>query len=300
MVSNFDQIVSQLKNRAPKTIAVAWGHFEEVLTALKQAQDEGIARTIIYGLPDEAKDLIKKLDMDPNSNEVVNAGNEQEAARMAVAAVKNGKAGVLMKGLCSTAVLLKAVLNKDNGLRGHGILSHIGIFQVASYHKLIFLSDPAMNISPTLEDKVGIINNAVYAAHQLGIEKPRVAIITAVEKVTPGKMPATEDAALLTMMNRRNQIKGCIVDGPLALDLAFSKEACQIKGLDTEVGGDTDIAILPDINTGNVFYKSMSLFADARLAGLLLGATAPIVLTSRSDSEDSKFLSIAMALRISV
>jgi phosphate butyryltransferase len=299
MVTNFDQVLDKLKGMPAKTIAVAWGHFEEVLLALKEAQQHGIARTVIFGEKEKADKLLEELGMDPALNRVVESRNEKEATIKAVAAVKAGEADVLMKGLCSTSTLLKAVLSKDNGLRGKGVLSHIGIFQVPAYHKLIILTDPAMNIAPKLEEKVAIVENAVAAARRLGIEKPKVAVITAVEKVNPGKMPATEDAAILATMNRRGQLNNCLVDGPLALDLAFSAEACRIKELETEVGGDTDIALLPDINSGNVFYKSLSLFAGSRLAGLVLGATAPIVLTSRADTEDSKFLSIAMALQIS-
>jgi phosphate butyryltransferase len=299
MVTNFDQVLDKLKGMPAKTIAVAWGHFEEVLLALKEAQQQGIARTVIFGEKEKADKLLEELGMDPALNRVVESRNEKEATIKAVAAVKAGEADVLMKGLCSTSTLLKAVLSKDNGLRGKGVLSHIGIFQVPAYHKLIILTDPAMNIAPKLEEKVAIVENAVAAARRLGIEKPKVAVITAVEKVNPGKMPATEDAAILATMNRRGQLNNCLVDGPLALDLAFSAEACRIKELETEVGGDTDIALLPDINSGNVFYKSLSLFAGSRLAGLVLGATAPIVLTSRADTEDSKFLSIAMALQIS-
>ncbi len=299
MVTNFDQVLDKLKGMPAKTIAVAWGHFEEVLLALKEAQQQGIARTVIFGEKEKADKLLEELGMNPALNRVVESRNEKEATIKAVAAVKAGEADVLMKGLCSTSTLLKAVLSKDNGLRGKGVLSHIGIFQVPAYHKLIILTDPAMNIAPKLEEKVAIVENAVAAARRLGIEKPKVAVITAVEKVNPGKMPATEDAAILATMNRRGQLNNCLVDGPLALDLAFSAEACRIKELETEVGGDTDIALLPDINSGNVFYKSLSLFAGSRLAGLVLGATAPIVLTSRADTEDSKFLSIAMALQIS-
>ena len=299
MLTSFDILLKDLKKSSQKTIALAWGHFEETLLAIKKAQSEGIARAIIFGNANQGKKLIEELGMDANLNDFLDAKDEKEAAKMAVMAVKNGDADIVMKGLCSTSSLLKAVLNKNDGLRGKSVLSHIGIFEVASYHKLLIMTDPAMNIAPDLNDKIGILENAVDAAHMMGIELPKVAVITAVENVNPGKMPATEDAALLTIMNKRNQIKGCIVDGPLALDLAFSKEACEIKGLKTEVGGDCDIAVFPNIEAGNVFYKSLTKFANARSAGIIVGASAPIVLTSRADTEDSKFLSIAVALKIS-
>lgn len=299
MIANFDAILNELKKEASKTIAVSWGHYEEVLLALKKAQKEGIAKTIIYGDTKRAEKLLSKLKMDPRLNKLVEVPDENQASQQAAAAVGSGEADVLMKGLCATSSLLKAILNKENNLRGRGVLSHIGIFEVQSYHKLIILSDPAMIIAPDLKDKISIVKNAVHAARCLGIEKPKVAIIAALEKVNPGNMPATEDAAILTIMNRRGQIENCIIDGPLALDLAFSKEACEIKGFQTEVGGDTDIAIMPNIEAGNIFYKSLTLFAPSRTAGLVMGANAPVVLTSRADSEDSKFLSIALALKIS-
>ena len=299
MLANFDILLKDLKKSSQKTIALAWGHFDEALLAIRKAQAEGIARAVIYGDVQESEKLIKKLGMDVNLNKCVVAKNEKEAAKLAVLAVKNGEADIVMKGLCSTSTLLKAILNKEEGLIGRSVLSHIGIFEVSSYHKLLILTDPAMNIAPDLNEKVHILENAVGAAHLLGIEMPKVAMIAAVENVNPAKMPATQDAALITMMNKRKQIKGCIVDGPLALDLAFSKEACEIKGIESEVGGDCDIAVFPNIESGNVFYKALTKFAGARSAGIIVGASAPIVLTSRADSEDSKFLSIAVALKIS-
>ena len=299
MLANFDILLKDLKKSSQKTIALAWGHFDEALHAMRKAQAEGIARAIIYGDVRESEKLIAKLDMDVNLNKCVAAKDEKEAARLAVLAVKNGEADIVMKGLCSTSTLLKAVLNKEDGLIGRSVLSHIGIFEVSSYHKLLILTEPAMNIAPDLNEKVHILENAVKAAHMLRIDVPKVAMIAAVESVNPNKMPATEDAALITMMNKRKQIKGCLVDGPLALDLAFSKEACEIKGIETEVGGDCDIAVFPNIESGNVFYKALTKFAGARSAGIIVGASAPIVLTSRADSEDSKFLSIAVALKIS-
>lgn len=299
MIANFDAILNELKKETRKTIAVSWGHHEEVLLALKKAQDEGIAKTIIYGDSKRAAKLLTKLKMKPQLNILVEASDENQASQQAAAAVGSGEADVLMKGLCSTSSLLRAILNKENNLRGRGVLSHIGIFEVQTYHKLIILSDPAMIIAPDLKDKISIVKNAVHAARCLGIIKPKVAIIAAIEKVNPGNMPATEDAAILTIMNKRGQLEDCIIDGPLALDLAFSREACEIKGFQTEVGGDTDIAIMPNIEAGNIFYKSLTLFAPSRTAGLVMGANAPVVLTSRADSEDSKFLSIALALKIS-
>jgi phosphate butyryltransferase len=299
MISGFDQIIDNLRQLPEKTLAVAWGHFEDVLESLKLAEDEGIATAIIFGDKSAGEQIARSLGLDMKKNTFVDASSEEEAVNLAVKAVREGDADVLMKGLCSTSTLLRGVLNRDHGLRGNGLLSHLGIFQVPAYHKLVFLTDPAMNIAPNLLEKADIIKNAVTAVQRMGIEKPKVAAIAAVEKVNPGKMPATEDAALLRVMNDRGQIKGCIIDGPLALDLAFSRDACRIKGIDSPVSGDTDIALLPNIESGNVFYKTLSLFANARLAGIVLGAGAPIVLTSRADSDDTKFLSIAMALKVS-
>jgi phosphate butyryltransferase len=202
-----------------------------------------------------------------------------------------------MKGLVQTADFLRAVLDKDTGIKKNGVLSHIGLFETPFYHKLIGVTDAALNIEPTVLEKAEIIKNGVELFNKLGYETPKVAVIGAVEVVNP-KMQATIDAAMLTVMNKRGQIKNCIVDGPLALDNAVSKEAAMHKNIDSEVAGDCDLMITHSIDAGNVLYKSMNFIGGAKVAAVLMGATVPIVLTSRADSKESKFYSIALAAAI--
>jgi phosphate butyryltransferase len=299
MRPNFSTIIDNLKEQPSRIIAVAWGHQREVLEALAQAISVGLAKAIVFGDVRSGRATAAELSLDPDMVSFVAADNEMEAAKLAVAAVREKRADVLMKGLCATATLLKAVLDKHAGLRSARVLSHVGIFETDASTGLRLLSDPAMNIAPDLNEKQAILENAVAAAIQLGIDKPKVAVIAAVEKVNPEKMPATGDAALLSVMQQRGQLGNCIVDGPMAIDLAFSPAACRIKEFNSTVGGQADIALLPDIEAGNIFYKTLNTFTNADIAGLLLGASAPIVLTSRADSERSKFLSIAMALQVS-
>ena len=272
----------------------------DTILAIAQAVTENVIKAILVGDEKEILRVAKENKVDSSLFKIKHVTNEKEAALAAVQLVHDKQADMLMKGLVETPIFMKAILDKEKGLLPKdGLLSHVALMEIPAYPKLLIVSDAAIIPNPDLDAKVKILEYAVEVAHAIGVAMPKVALVSANETIS-FKVQSSVDAAVITAMAQRKQIQGAIVDGPLALDLAFSKEACQIKGLETEVGGDTDIAVLPDINTGNVFYKSMSLFAEARLAGLLLGATAPIVLTSRSDSEDSKFLSIAMALRISV
>jgi len=196
--------------------------------------------------------------------------------------------------MVGTSILLKSVLNKDWGLRTGNLLSHFALFEVDTYHKVIAVTDVAMNISPNLKDKISIVNNSVSCLLRLGYKIPKVAVLGAVEMVNEN-MEATLDAALLSKMNQRDQIKNCIIDGPLAFDNAVSLESARHKGIKSEVAGDTDLLLMPDIEVGNVLYKSLVFFAKAKVASIILGASAPIVLTSRSDSEQAKFDSIMLA-----
>ena len=298
MIKNFSQLVNQVKSSQNNKIAVAVAQDEDVLEALEKARKAELADAILVG--DQKKIIriarMKKLDID--QFEIVHVVEENAAVKTAVDLVRRGNADILMKGLCSTATLMKAVLHKTEGLRRAGLLSHLAIFEIKSYPKLILMSDAALNIAPTLEEKIGIIENAVRAANKLGILNPKVAMITAVEKINPEKMPATADAAVITKMAERGQIKGAVIDGPLALDNAFSKKSCEIKGIKSTVGGNTDIAIVPNIESGNIFYKLMSYLAGAKTAGIIMGAKVPIVLTSRADSDETKFLSIATAAKV--
>jgi phosphate butyryltransferase len=191
---------------------------------------------------------------------------------------------------------MKAVLNKENGLMTGKLLSHVAVFDVPAYHKLLIVTDAAVNISPTLDEKVTLINNAVLCAHAIGIKMPKVAVIAAVEKVNPGKMPCTEHAAILTAMNRRGQITDCIVDGPFGFDNAISKHSADLKGIGGPVAGDADIILADDIESANILYKSLNFMANAECAALVLGASAPVVLTSRADDQKSKLASLALGV----
>ena len=298
MIKNFSQLVNQVKSSQNHKIAVAVAQDEDVLEALEKARKADLADAILVGDQKKIIRIARRKKLDIEQFEIVHVTEEKAAVKKAVDLVRKGNADILMKGLCSTVTLMKSVLHKTEGLRRAGLLSHLAIFEIKSYPKLILMSDAALNIAPTLEEKIGIIENAVRAANKLGISNPKVAMITAVEKINPEKMPATADAAVITKMAERGQIKGAVIDGPLALDNAFSKKSCEIKGIKSSVGGNTDIAIVPNIESGNIFYKLMGYLAGAKTAGIIMGARVPIVLTSRADSDETKFLSIATAAKI--
>ena len=299
MLNNFDDLLKRLKSKEKKKIAVAMAQDADALLALEKARAAGFTNAVLVGSNEKLKKIAGDHNLSLDNYEIVDIKDERQCVREAVRIVKNGEAHVLMKGLCSTAVFLKGILDKENGLRSAKALSHLAIFESPNYHKLIFMSDAAMNIAPDLNDKIAITENAVSAAHALGYEKPKTAIISAVEKVNASAMPSTADAAIIAKMADRKQIKNVIIDGPLAVDNALSSKANEVKGLVSPVGGDADICIVPNIETGNVFYKLLTVLGDARVAGVILGASAPVVLTSRADSEDSKYLSIISALCIS-
>ncbi len=293
-IKSLSALVEMAKSKAKRKLVVAAAADLHVLEAVADAQKEGIVEPILVGDKEGIIEISAKIGFDISNVEIIHEPNAVKACVKAVAIIKEGNADILMKGLVSTGPLLKAVLDKENGLRKGGTLSHIAFYETPHYHKLLGITDAAMNVDPEIGDKVHILNNAVEAFHKLGVKEPKVAVIAAVEVVNP-KMQATVDAAMLTMMNKRKQIKGCIVDGPLAIDNAVSKEAAVHKGIESEVAGDCDILLAPDINSGNILYKTMGFLGGGLAAAVLMGAKVPIVLTSRSDSDKSKMLSIALA-----
>ena len=299
MVKDFNDIVENVKGMKKKRIAVAMAQDTDAISALNHAVHAGLAEGILVGDQKQIESKAKTADVRLDRFEIIHVQGEKEATAKAVELVRTGNADTLMKGKCSTSIILKAVLDKEIGLRAGQLLSHLGVFEVATYHKLIFMSDAAMNIYPNLQEKVAIAENAIDAAHKVGIEKPKVALITAIEKVNPQAMPCTVDAAVIAKMGNRGQIKNALIDGPLAVDNALNKHSCQVKGISSDVCGDADILIMPNIEAGNVFYKSMTYIAQAKTAGIICGARAPIILPSRADSDETKFLSIALALFIS-
>ncbi len=293
-LKKLDELITIAKSKETRRMAVAAAADAHVLGAVKDAMDDGIVIPVLVG--DEAKinALIDELNMDKSKLEIINEPDDVKACKKAVALIREGKAEVLMKGLVATAVILKAVLDKENGLRTGSTLSHFALFESPYYHKLFGMTDAAMNVAPEFNDKVSIVKNAVAAMQGIGVETPKVAILGPVEVVNP-KIESTVHAAMLTMMSIRKQIKGCIIDGPFALDNTISKEACDQKGIKSEVGGDADILVAPELNAANVLYKSLNFLGGATSAAVIMGAKVPIVLTSRADTERAKLLSIAFA-----
>lgn len=294
MIKNFDEVLKKVKSLETKTVAVAVAQDEPVLQAIMEAKKQGIANAILVGDEEKIKEVAASINMDVSQFEIVHEANAAKAALKAVSLVSSGKADMVMKGLVDTANFLRAVLNKEVGLRSGRLMSHVAVFEIAGIDRLIFLTDAAFNMYPDLKDKIDIINNSVKMAHAIGIECPKVAPICAVEVVNPN-MPATLDAAMLSKMSDRGQIKGCIVDGPLALDNALSEEAAKHKKVTGPVAGKADIMVLPNIEAGNVMYKTLTYTSDSRNGGLLVGTAAPVILTSRSDSFETKMNSIALA-----
>lgn len=294
MAKSFKALLDLAKERGPKIVAVAVAQDKEVLSAVKKAYDLGIATPILVGNKDKIQSIAKEIGFELADIQIINEEDGAMACRIATELVSSGKAHVLMKGLIDTGVIMKQVLDADIGLRTGNVISHVAVFDVPTYHKIFFVTDAAMNIAPDLQQKKEIIENAVVLAKALDIETPKVAVLAAMEKVSP-KMEATVHAKELADMNKSGDISGCIVDGPLALDNAISKESAILKGIDSEVAGDADILLAPYIEAGNVLYKALSFLANAKSAGLIVGTKAPIVLTSRADNEESKLNSIALA-----
>ena len=295
MIHKLSELIEKAKNKPKRKIAVAAAEDEPVLHSLKIGIEEGIVTPILIGDKAKIEKIAHSIDFDLSDIQIVhNDKGPNVSAQIAVSLVKSGDADILMKGFVSTGALLKAVLDKENGLRKGKILSHVSFFQSPHYHKLLCVTDVAMNIDPDFDTKLHILNNAVEACHKIGITTPKVAVVAAVETVNP-KMEATVHAAMMRTMSDRKQFTGCIVDGPLALDNAVNKEAALHKGIVSEVAGDCDVILVPNLEAGNIFYKALNFLGGATVAAVIMGATVPIVLTSRSDSEESKLYSIALA-----
>jgi phosphate butyryltransferase len=295
---NLQSLVEKATQIENSTVAVAAAEDKEVLGAVAMAVEKDMAKFLLFGDKEEIISLIEEVapQLRSHSNiKIKHAFSPQKSAELAVKAVKENEAGALMKGNVPTAVILKAVLNKEWGLRTGNVLSHVAAFEVEGFDRLTFITDAAMNIAPDLQQKAQIIDNAVEIARSIGVLHPKVAPIAAVEVVNPS-MQATVDAASLTMMNQRGQIRNCAVDGPLALDNAVSHHAAEHKGIESEVAGQADILLVPNIETGNALYKSLIYFAKAKVGAVIAGAKAPIVLTSRADSAESKLYSLALAI----
>ncbi len=295
MAKSFKDLLDLSKKRGPKTISVAVAQDKDVLLAVKAAREKGIINPILVGDEEKIRSISKEIKFDLIDVEIINKIDGTLATRKATQLVSSGKASILMKGLIDTSIIMKQVLDSEIGLRTGKVISHVAVFDMPTYHKIFFVTDAAMNIAPNLLQKKEILENAIELAHSLDIEIPKVAVIASKEKVSP-KMEATVHAKELSDMNKNGEFKGAIVDGPLALDNAVSIESAKIKGIDSQVAGDADILLVPDIDAGNVLYKSLTFLGNAKSAGLILGTKAPIVLTSRADNEEAKLNSIALAV----
>ena len=294
MIKKLDDIFNELKSCDKKAVlSVAAAHDEEVLLAVKDACEMDIIKAILIGEEDKIRKIASEINFNLDNVEVIDESDLKLCAEKAVKLVSSGKADYVMKGLLDTSIILKEVLNKEYGLRTDSLLSHVMICEVPSYHKLLILTDGGMNIDPDVSQKKKIADNDIKAAKSLGIDTVKVACLAAKEKVNP-KMQATLDADELKSMCKDGMFgNGVVVEGPIAFDLAVSKEACKIKGYESEVGGDADILLVPTIETGNGIGKALTYMANAKSAGIIMGAKAPVVLVSRADTHESKLYSIA-------
>lgn len=294
MSKSFEELISKANQKTLKKVSVSNAQDEPVLQAVKAAKKQNIATAILVGDEAKIREIAASIDMDLTDFEIINEPDTEAAALKAVELVHNGKADILLKGLLETKTFLKSVLNKEVGLRTGKMLSHVCVFEIEGINRLLFFTDVAFNTYPTLADKVNIINNAVEVAHACGIECPKVAPLCAVETVNP-KMQPTVDADNLTKMYEGGDFKGCQIYGPLSMDLAIDPEAAVHKGVTNPVAGHADILLFPNIDAGNITYKILVRTAKVKIGNVLVGTSAPVVLTSRSDDFQTKLNSIALA-----
>lgn len=297
-ITKLDDLLTGLRGAPPRRLAVAAGHDPHTLEAAMRAAAEGIARVTLVADRRRLAELAATLGPLPAGVEVVDEADPVQACARAVAMVRAGEADVLMKGLVPTSDYMKRILDRDQGLLPPGrVLSHVTVLELPALPRLLFVADVAIIPQPDVAAKLQILEYCLHAARSFGIARPRAALIAASEKVSP-KMPATVEADEIRRLARDGRFGDAVVDGPLALDVALSPEACRIKELDSPVGGLADVLVFPNIETGNVFYKMATQLAGARVAAAVVGTTAPCVLTSRADHEESKLLSIALGCRL--
>jgi len=291
----YEQLLERCKGQAPIPTAVAYPCEETALEGAIDAGTQGLIVPILVGPAATIREIAKAKGINLGNVEIVDVPDSRAAAAKAVELVRQGKAELLMKGSLHSDEVLAAVIAKETGLRTGRRLSHVFLMDVPTYHKVLIITDAAINIAPTLEDKVDICQNAIDLARAFGLSRPKVAILAAVETVN-SKMPATIDAAALCKMAERGQITGGMLDGPLAFDNAISRDAAKMKGIVSDVAGDPDILLAPDLESGNMMAKQLSFLANADSAGLVLGAKVPVILTSRADSLRSRIASCAVAV----
>lgn len=291
---NYKEMLDKARDLGPVSMSVAVAQDRDVLDAVKMAEDAGIVRAILVGNEDAIRSRAEEVGL-RSDIEIIHEGDDSRAALKAVELVSSGKAQILMKGLVNTSVFMKAVLDKEVGLRTGRLLSHLAVFEIPGTAKLLFSSDGGINVAPLLDQKKQILVNALGALKEMGLINPKVAVLTANEKVSD-KMPATVDAAALARMNNEGNIPiPCIVEGPIALDVAIDPHAAEHKGIASMVTGDVDFFLFPNIESGNIMGKTLIHYAGAKMAGIVLGTSHPVVLASRAETAEGKLNSIALA-----
>ena len=292
-----DELVAAARARGPVSVAVAAGHDPDVIEALKQAHNLNLAEGVFVGNAEKIRSLAEAAGLDIPSDRVFDEPDAATATRKAIALIREGKADLLMKGKVATATLVRAVLDREHGLRKGGLLSQVIVFQVPGMDRLMLMTDAAINIAPTLAHKAEICRNAIGVAHAIGIKKPNVAALCALEFVNPD-MPATVDAAGLAGMNRRGQIPGAYIEGPIALDVPLSRLAADRKGIESPIVENTDILLAPDIEAANILYRAILYFAKGESGGIVVGAEVPLILLSRAETPETKIRSLALAVLV--
>jgi phosphate butyryltransferase len=297
-IRNFEELLTTAQAIGPKAVVAVGAQQDSVLKAIAAAQEKRIAQGILVGDEPQIREIAAECGIDLSRMQIVHEPNIRNAARRAMMLVAEGLAQVAMKGKVDTATFLRAALDRELGLRMGGLLSHVAVFDMRDLGRLLLISDAGVNIAPNLEQKAEIVQNAIGVAHKLGVEQPKVAVLASTETVNP-RIPANVEAAALAKMADRKQITGALIDGPLALDNAISPDAAEDKDIISQVAGSADILILPDIEAGNVLVKAIVYFARSPMAGVVIGAKAPLILPSRSDTFESKLNSLALGVVMS-
>jgi len=304
-MKNFDELIkkaqsNKLANGANKKVAVMCADDEEVLAAIYEAKEKNVADAILVGNKANIIKIAEESNIDVSEMEIINEEDVEKAGLICTSLINEGIASVIMKGLVGTADYMKAILNKEKGLRTGNLLNHLAIYDLPTYHKILAVTDAAININPNFEDKIKIINNCVKILNFLGIDKPKIAAVAAVEKVNEEKMPATKMAKDLSDYAKNGKLGNVFVDGPFGFDVAISKHAAKVKSLDhLDVAGDADLILADDIESSNIVYKALNFFGQGKVAAIVCGAKVPVVLTSRADEHETKFLSIVFAIATS-
>jgi phosphate acetyltransferase len=294
MIRRLQELIDRAQERSPSKVAVAAAAHNLVLQSVRRAVDLGLVVPLLVGREEDIRREAEAIDWELEATQIVNTETNKAAAGVAVDLVREGEADVLMKGYLHTDEMLHAVLRRETGLRTDRLLSHVFVLEVPTYHKLLLITDAAINIHPDISEKASITQNAVDLARKLGAEQPKVAALSSVETINPN-IPSTVHAACLSKMAERGQIRGALVDGPLAFDNAISAQAAEEKGINSAVSGDVDVVVVPDLDAGNILFKNLEYLANAKVAGVVVGAKAPVVLTSRSDPPRARVYSLALA-----